>query len=227
MAEEFSLIGEKAFRAKQVWQWIYNKGETKFSAMTNLSSSLRGKLEERYTISRPLVVKEQNSTDKTRKWLLRFNDGKEIESVYIPEEDRGAVCISTQVGCAMNCAFCHTGSQGFTRNLSAGEIVEQFMLARDSYNEWSIENEQQRLLSNIVVMGMGEPLLNFDNVAKALKIFMDDEGICISRRRITLSTSGIVPMIPKVATDMRVRLAISLHAPNDEIRNKIMPMPKN
>lgn len=226
LTEELSSIGEKSFRAKQIWQWIYAKGETDFLKMTNLSATLREKLKEKYTITRPKVIREQNSTDKTRKWLLRFSDGKEIESVYIPEEDRGAVCISTQVGCAMNCVFCHTGSQGFCRNLSAGEIVSQFMLAKDSYNEWQSEENDQRLLSNIVVMGMGEPLLNFDNTAKALKIIMDDEGLCVSRRKITISTSGIVPMIPKVATDMRVRLAISLHAPNDEIRNKIMPINK-
>jgi 23S rRNA m2A2503 methyltransferase len=219
-------MGEKPFRAKQLWQWIYNKGETDFAKMTSLAKDFRERLAAKYEIARPKVIRELTSDDRTRKWLMGFADGGAVESVYIPEEDRGAVCISTQIGCAMKCAFCNTGSQGFTRNLSAGEIVGQFMLARDSYGEWPTPADETRYLSNIVVMGMGEPLNNFDNTVKALKILMDDEGICISRRRITVSTSGIVPMIPKVATDMRVRLAVSLHAPNDEIRNKIMPINK-
>lgn len=217
-------MGEKPFRAKQLWQWIYHHGAKDFDSMTSLAASFREKLERDFYISRPESVRELTSADNTRKWLLQLSDGQRIESVYIPEEDRGAVCISTQIGCAMNCAFCNTGSQGFTRNLTAAEIVGQFLLARDSYGEWPTPSDQTRYLSNIVVMGMGEPLLNFDNTAKALKILMDEEGVCISRRRITVSTSGIAPLIPRIASEMRVRLAVSLHAPTDEIRNQIMPI---
>jgi len=217
-------MGEKPFRAKQLWQWLYYHGARDFDSMTSLAASFKEKLKENFYISRPTVIRELTSSDSTRKWLLQLSDGQRIESVYIPEEDRGAVCISTQVGCAMNCAFCNTGSQGFTRNLTASEIAGQFLLARDSYGEWPTPSDTTRYLSNIVVMGMGEPLLNFDNTAKALKILMDDEGVCISRRRITVSTSGIAPLIPRVASEMRVRLAVSLHAPTDEIRNKIMPI---
>ena len=192
--------------------------------MSNLSKDFREKLSAGYAVTRPKIVAEQVSVDKTHKWLLEFSDGQRVEMVYIPEEDRGAVCISTQVGCAVGCTFCHTGSQKLTRNLTAGEIVGQFMVARDAYHEWPSPSDETRYLSNIVVMGMGEPLHNVDNVFKALKIISDGDGIAISKRRITLSSSGIAPQIPLVASELGVRLAISLHAPNDEIRSRIMPI---
>ena len=224
LSKELARIGEKPFRAKQLWQWIYFRGETDFDKMSNLSKELRAKLKEHYTIDRPKIVTEQISSDKTHKWLLEFADGQRIETVYIPEEDRGAVCISTQVGCAVGCKFCHTGSQKITRNLTAGEIVAQFMVARDAYGEWPSQTNETRFLSNIVVMGMGEPLHNKDNVFKALKILSDGDGIAISKRRITLSTSGIAPNIESVAAELGVKLAISLHAPTNEKRSQIMPI---
>lgn len=219
-------IGEKPFRAKQLWQWLYYFGETDFDKMSNLSKGLRQKLADKFTITRPKIVDEQISSDKTHKWLLEFTDGQRVEMVYIPEEDRGAVCISTQVGCAMGCKFCHTGSQRLTRNLSAGEIISQFMVARDTYGEWPSPTNETRYLSNIVVMGMGEPLNNLDNTTKALNILTDGDGIAISRRRITMSTSGIAPNIVKALKETGVRLAVSLHAPNNELRSQIMPINK-
>lgn len=224
LAEELAKLGEKPFRAKQLWQWIYFHGKTDFDKMSNLSVSLRQKLKENYSITRPKIITEQISTDKTHKWLLEFSDGERVEMVYIPEKDRGAVCISTQVGCAMGCRFCHTGSQKFTRNLTTGEIVGQFMVARDAYNEWPSPTDETRYLSNIVVMGMGEPLNNLENVAKALNIITDNEGISISRRRVTMSTSGIAPKIVEALQKTGVRLAVSLHAPNNKIRSQIMPI---
>ncbi|MBQ7413176.1 MAG: 23S rRNA (adenine(2503)-C(2))-methyltransferase RlmN [Alphaproteobacteria bacterium] len=216
-------MGEKPFRAKQLWQWIYNKGVTDFSQMTTLSKPFREKLSGLFTVSHPKIVTEQNSTDKTRKWLMAFADGQQVECVYIPESDRGAVCISTQVGCAQGCKFCHTGTQKMMRNLTAGEIVGQFMAARDSYHEWPTPTDETRYLSNIVVMGMGEPLYNFENLKTALQILMDGDGIAISKRKITVSTCGVADKIPALA-DLGVKLAVSLHAPTDEIRNKIMPV---
>ena len=224
LAAELSALGEKPFRAKQLWQWIYFRGESDFDKMSNLSKDLRAKLKENYTLRRPKIVAEQLSKDKTRKWLLEFDDGQRIETVYIPEEDRGAVCISTQVGCAVGCKFCHTGSQKITRNLTAGEIVAQFMVARDTYGEWPSPTNETRYLSNLVVMGMGEPLHNKEETFKALKILSDGDGIAISKRRITLSTSGIVPNIEAVASELGVKLAISLHASNNEKRSQIMPI---
>lgn len=224
LASEMLKIGEKPFRAKQLWQWIYFRGETNFDKMSNLSKELRDKLKEKYTITRPKVVAEQISIDKTHKWLLEFNDGEKVEMVYIPEKDRGAVCISTQVGCAMGCKFCHTGSQKLTRNLTVSEIVGQFMVARDVYKEWPSPTDETRFLSNIVVMGMGEPLNNLENVVKALNIITDNEGISISRRRVTMSTSGIAPKIVEALQKTGVRLAVSLHAPNNTIRTQIMPI---
>ncbi len=226
IAEQIAKLGEKPFRAKQLWQWLYYHGVSDFEKMTSFSKDLRAKLAENFTITRPQIVTEQISVDKTHKWLLEFADGQRVEMVYIPEEDRGAVCISTQVGCAMGCRFCHTGSQKLTRNLTAGEIVGQFMVARDVYNEWPTKTDENRMLSNIVVMGMGEPLQNVENVIKAMNIITDGEGIAVSRRRITLSTSGIAPKIVEVAEATGVRLAISLHAPTDEIRSQIMPINK-
>lgn len=226
LAGQVAALGEKPFRAKQLWQWLYYHGVTDFAQMSSFSKELRAKLAENFTITRPKIVAEQVSVDKTHKWLLEFADGQRVEMVYIPEEDRGAVCISTQVGCAMGCRFCHTGSQKLTRNLTAGEIVGQFMVARDVYGEWPTRTDENRMLSNIVVMGMGEPLQNVENVTKAMNIITDGEGIAVSRRRITLSTSGIAPRIVEVAEATGVRLAVSLHAPTDEIRSRIMPINK-
>lgn len=224
LAAELAKLGEKPFRAKQIWHWLYNQGVTDFAAMTNLSKDLREKLSNSCSITRPKVVTRQISADKTSKWLLEFADGQRVEMVYIPEEDRGAVCISTQVGCAVGCTFCHTGSQRITRNLTAGEIVGQFLVARDAYNEWPTPANETRFLSNVVVMGMGEPLHNLDNVITALKIISDGDGLAVSKRRITLSTSGIAPKMTRVAQELGVKLAVSLHAPNNELRSKIMPI---
>lgn len=224
LAAELAKLGEKPFRAKQIWHWLYNQGVTDFAAMTNLSKDLREKLGNGCSITRPKVVTRQISADKTSKWLLEFADGQRVEMVYIPEEDRGAVCISTQVGCAVGCTFCHTGSQRITRNLTAGEIVGQFLVARDAYNEWPTPANETRFLSNVVVMGMGEPLHNLDNVITALKIISDGDGLAVSKRRITLSTSGIAPKMTRVAQELGVKLAVSLHAPNNELRSKIMPI---
>ena len=226
LTAEITLMGEKPFRAKQIWQWIYFKGALSFDEMTDLSKSFREKLKTRFKITRPKIVTEQISADKTHKWLIEFEDGERVEMVYIPEIDRGAVCISTQVGCAMGCKFCHTGTQKLTRNLTASEIVGQFMLARDSYHEWPSPTNETRYLSNIVVMGMGEPLQNVDNLIKALQILSDGDGIAISRRRITVSTCGIVPQIGYVLEKTGVRLAISLHGSNNQIRSQLMPINK-
>ncbi len=216
-------IGEKPFRGKQLWHWIYHRGETDFASMTTIAKPMRERLAERFVVGRPAIAAEQTSSDHTRKWLFRFDDMNEAETVFIPEQDRGALCLSSQVGCTLTCTFCHTGTQRLVRNLSAAEIVGQVMVARDSYGEWpSIAGD--RLFTNIVLMGMGEPLFNYDNVAKALKIIMDGDGIAISRRRITLSTSGVVPMIERCGAELGVGLAISLHAVTDELRDRIMPI---
>ncbi len=219
-------IGEPKFRAKQIYQWVYVHGATNFEQMTNLSKDLRARLSEKFSLTRPKIVTEQISKDKTHKWLLEFADGQRIETVYIPEADRGSVCISTQVGCAVGCTFCHTGSQKITRNLTAGEIVSQFMVARDVYKEWPSTSQENRMISNIVVMGMGEPLHNVDNVIAALKLLTDGDGIAISKRKVTLSTSGIVPNMLRIAKETGVKLAVSLHAPNNEKRSQIMPINK-
>jgi len=224
LAAEMIAIGEKPFRAKQLWHWIYNRGVTDFSQMTTIAKPMQEKLAERYVLSRPTVVTEQTSTDGTRKWLLGFDDKNQAETVYIPEEDRGTLCISSQVGCTLTCQFCHTGTQLLVRNLGAAEIVGQFMTARDSYGEWPTPDDTKRLISNVVMMGMGEPLFNYDNVAKALKIIMDGEGISLSKRRITLSTAGVVPMISRCGEELGVNLAVSLHATTDEVRSRIMPI---
>ena len=217
-------MGEKTFRAKQVWQWLYVQGAKSFDEMTNLSKELRAKLAEQFILSRPKIITEQISSDKTHKWLLEFSDGQRIETVFIPEDERGAVCVSTQVGCAVGCKFCHTGSQKITRNLTAGEIISQFMLVKDMYGEWPSSSQENRLVSNIVVMGMGEPLHNVDNVIKALNIATDQDGLAVSKRRVTLSTSGIVPHMSRIARETGVKLAISLHAPNNAKRSQIMPI---
>ncbi len=220
---EMLAVGLEKFRARQLWHWIYHRGSTDFAEMTTLAKPVREKLADAYIVARPTVVKDLKSADGTRKWLLRMPDGQEVESVHIPEEDRGTLCVSSQVGCTLTCRFCHTGTQRLVRNLDSAEIVAQVMLARDMLNEWPAPPDG-RMLSNIVMMGMGEPLFNYDNVAKALKIVMDGDGISISKRRITLSTSGVVPMMERCGEELNVNLAVSLHAVTDELRNLIMPI---
>ncbi|MBK1836956.1 23S rRNA (adenine(2503)-C(2))-methyltransferase RlmN [Azospirillum sp. YIM B02556] len=220
---EMLSVGLEKFRARQLWHWIYHRGSTDFSEMTTLAKPVREKLADAYIVARPTVVTDLKSADGTRKWLLRMPDGQEVESVHIPEEDRGTLCVSSQVGCTLTCRFCHTGTQRLVRNLDASEIVAQVMLARDMLGEWPAPPDG-RMLSNIVMMGMGEPLFNYDNVAKALKIVMDGDGISISKRRITLSTSGVVPMMERCGEELNVNLAVSLHAVTDELRDIIMPI---
>jgi len=227
LAAELAAIGEKPFRAKQLWHWIYHQGVVDFSKMSSIARPLQERLAERFVIGRPDVATVQTSADDTRKWLFRFRDGQEAETVYIPDrrEDRGAVCISSQVGCTLSCRFCHTGTQTLVRNLGAPEIIGQFMAARDAYGEWpSPRGETPRLLSTIVLMGMGEPLYNYENVARAMRIAMDGEGIGLSRRRITLSTSGVVPMMDRCGAELGVNLAVSLHAVRDDLRDEIVPL---
>jgi len=223
LAREMTAIGERPFRAKQIWHWIYHRGARDFATMTTLAKPLRARLEERYAIARPEVTRDLISTDRSRKWLLRMGDGQEVECVHIPEEDRGALCISSQVGCTLTCRFCHTGTQGLVRNLGPAEIVGQVMVARDALGEWPSPRDG-RMVSNIVLMGMGEPLYNYDNIAAAMRIVMDAEGIAISKRRITLSTAGVVPMIRRCGEEIGVNLAISLHAVTDELRSRIVPL---
>jgi 23S rRNA (adenine2503-C2)-methyltransferase len=227
LAAEVASIGEAPFRAKQLWHWIYHQGVTDFSRRSSIARPLQQRLAERFVIGRPEAATVQTSDDETRKFLFRFRDGQEAETVYIPDraEDRGAVCISSQVGCTLSCRFCHTGTQRLTRNLGAAEIIGQFMAARDAYGEWpSPTGEAPRLLSTIVLMGMGEPLYNYANVAKAMTIAMDNEGIALSRRRITLSTSGVVPMMDRAGDELGVNLAVSLHAVRDELRDELVPL---
>ena len=213
------------FRASQIWNWIYRSGTTDFNEMTNISKGLRYLLSKNFNIWRPKISSTHQSQDGTIKWLLRLDDGNEVETVWIPDEERGTLCISSQVGCTLTCKFCHTGTQRLVRNLSSSEIVGQVMLAMDQLKDWPSASEN-RLLTSIVLMGMGEPLFNYENVKKALEIIMDHSGISLSRRRITLSTSGIVPEIKKCGDDLGVNLAISLHATNDNLRNELVPINK-
>ena len=217
-------------RVGQIWQWIYQWGKRDFAEMTNLSKSLRADLAEHCVIEIPEVITRQISTDGTRKYLVRIAGGHEVEVVYIPETDRGTLCISSQVGCTLTCPFCHTGTQKLVRNLTSAEIIGQVMMARDDLDEWPVpgtrSDDRTRRLSNIVLMGMGEPLYNFDNVRDAMKIAMDPEGIQLSRRRITLSTSGVVPEIARTAEEIGCMLAISFHATTDEVRDKLVPINK-
>ena len=215
-----------AMRTSQIWKWVYHKGLTDFGAMTNLARSYREMLAERFTIGRPEIVTRQVSEDGTRKYLLRIAGGHEIETVYIPETDRGTLCVSSQVGCTLTCSFCHTGTQRLVRNLTPSEIVGQVMVARDDLGDWDRDPDEKRLVSNIVLMGMGEPLYNTDAVRDAMLIAMDDEGIALSRRRITLSTSGIVPEIARVGEEINCLLAISFHGTTDEIRDRLVPINK-
>jgi 23S rRNA (adenine2503-C2)-methyltransferase len=210
-------------RAKQLWQWIYNRGVTDFEQMSDVAKPQRGWFAQRFAISRPAVIEAQVSSDGTRKWLLKTDDGHEFEMVFIPDADRGTLCVSSQVGCTLNCRFCHTGTMALVRNLEPAEIVGQVMLARDALGEWPSQPEG-RMLTNIVMMGMGEPLYNFDNVRDALKIVMDGDGLGLSRRRITLSTSGVVPMMARAGEEIGVNLAVSLHAVTKEIRDEIVPL---
>ena len=218
--------GHKPFRAKQLWQWLYWHGVTDFDAMTNLSKDFRQKLADEFVIERPQVSEALNSVDGTAKWLLKFPDGNEIETVHIPEADRGTLCVSSQVGCTLTCKFCHTGTQKLVRNLTAAEVVGQMMLARDAFGEWPTPSDHSRMITNVVMMGMGEPLYNYDNVAAALRIVMDGEGLSLSKRRITLSTSGVVPAMRKCGEELNVNLAVSLHAVDDDTRDHIMPINK-
>lgn len=216
-------------RVGQIWQWIYQWGVRDFDQMTNLSKAFRSDLQERFVIEVPEVVSKQVSEDGTRKYLVRIAGGHEVEVVYIPEDGRGTLCVSSQVGCTLTCSFCHTGTQKLVRNLTAGEIVGQIMMARDDLGEWpetGARTYEARLLSNIVLMGMGEPLYNFENVRDAMKIAMDPEGIQLSRRRITLSTSGVVPEIARTAQEIGCQLAVSFHATTDEVRDKLVPINK-
>ena len=232
-------------RSKQVFHWLYHRGVTDFEAMTDIAKTMRPWLTERFVIGRPEVVEAHHSTDGTRKWVLRTADGNDFEMVFIPDADRGTLCVSSQVGCTLNCRFCHTGTMRLVRNLTAGEIVGQVMLARDSLGEWPKSGQADlvaldddlvdedggysadgRLLTNIVMMGMGEPLYNFDNVRDALKLVMDGDGLALSKRRITLSTSGVVPQMERCAEEIGVNLAVSLHAVTKEVRDEIVPINK-
>lgn len=220
---EMKSLGIQGFRADQIWKWVYQRGVTDFSEMSNLAKDLRAQLPEMFTLARPEIIVDQESVDGTRKWLLRMADGQEVETVFIPEDDRGTLCVSSQVGCTLTCKFCHTGTQPLVRNLGPAEIVAQVMVARDALGDWPSGKEDRRL-TNIVLMGMGEPLFNYDNVADAMRIVMDPDGIGWSKRRITLSTSGVIPQIRRCGEELNVNLAISLHAVTDELRDQIMPI---
>lgn len=242
IAELFEAAGLDAkaakLRAKQVFHWLYHRGVTDFEAMTDIAKTMRPWLAERFVIGRPEIVLAQHSSDGTRKWLLKTADDHEFEMVFIPDADRGTLCVSSQVGCTLNCRFCHTGTMRLVRNLTPGEIVGQVMLARDALGEWpkgsmaGLDEEEDeggyssdgRLLTNIVMMGMGEPLYNFDNVRDALKLVMDGDGLALSKRRITLSTSGVVPMMAKCGEEIGVNLAVSLHAVSKDVRDEIVPI---
>lgn len=234
LADRLGEIGvapaQRKMRVQQLWHWLYFRGAQSFDEMTSISKGIRAELAQHFTVDRPEVVAEQVSNDGTRKWLLRLPSGDnverahEVECVYIPETDRGTLCVSSQVGCTLNCSFCHTGTQRLVRNLTAGEIVGQVMVARDRLNDWADREDGTRRVTNIVMMGMGEPLYNFDAVRDALLIVGDNEGIGISRRRITLSTSGVVPNIVRAGEEIGVMLAISLHAVRDELRNELVPL---
>ena len=217
-----------SMRVSQLWNAMYVQGATGFDAITTLAKPLRGEFADTFSLKRPEVVAAQVSSDGTRKWLIRFARGVEIETVFIPDEDRGTLCISSQVGCTLTCRFCHTGTQKLVRNLTAEEIVSQVLVARDDLKEWprAGRNSDERLITNIVMMGMGEPLYNFENVRDAINVIADGEGLSVSKRRITLSTAGVVPMIPRAGEEIGSMLAISLHAPRDDVRDVIVPLNK-
>ena len=233
LAEALGGIGvperQRRMRVQQIWHWLYVRGVQDFDAMTTLSKELRAELDRHFTLARPEIVAEQVSVDGTRKWLLRLpgetpDRPHDVECVYIPETDRGTLCISSQVGCTLNCSFCHTGTQRLVRNLTAGEIAGQVMVARDRLDDWQAAREGARLVSNIVLMGMGEPLYNFEAVRDAVAIIADGDGLSISKRRITLSTSGVVPMIARAGEEIGAMLAVSLHATRDDLRNELVPL---
>ena len=225
LADKLKPLGIEAFRAKQIWHWVYVKGVTDFAQMTTIAKPQQQMLAEHFTAARPVVAKDLTSFDGTRKWLVEFPDANKVEMVFIPEEDRGALCVSSQVGCTLSCSFCHTGTMPLVRNLRVDEILSQILVTRDGLGEWN-KRREDCLFTNIVMMGMGEPLFNYENVARALSIVMDGEGIAISKRRITLSTSGVVPMIERCGTELGVNLAISLHAVRDELRDELVPLNK-
>lgn len=221
MRAYFSDISEKPFRATQVMKWVYHQGITDFDKMTDISKDLRQQLEQQTVFQLPEILKQQASADGTRKWLLRIDDLNCIETVFIPENDRGTLCISSQVGCPLDCSFCSTGKQGFNRNLSVSEIIGQLWLANKELGSFQ---QQRRIITNVVMMGMGEPLLNFDNVVMAMELMKDDLGFNLAQKRVTLSTAGVIPGIDRLAETTKVSLAVSLHAPNDEIRNILVPI---
>lgn len=223
LASAFAALGLESFRVAQTWGGVYDRGLQDWNALTTLAKPVRALLTERFSLARPRVVTEQVSTDGTRKWLLALEDGQFIETVFIPEEDRGTLCVSSQVGCTLTCRFCHTGTQRLTRNLTAGEIVGQVLAARDALDDWPSTRETRKI-SNLVLMGMGEPLFNYDNVAKAVRIIMDGSGLALGKRKVTLSTSGVVPLIERCGRELGVNLAISLHAVTDAVRDTIMPI---
>ena len=252
MQASLKALGIEPFRASQLWDWVYKKGITDFSQMTNIAAATRGKLAEHFMIARAGIAQDKIALDTTRKWLLRYADGNEVETVFIPDPPRGTLCVSSQVGCTLACTFCHTGTQRLVRNLTAAEIITQVLAAKDGIGEWGKTGDdpvtrgsddpcekattsknkrqlhgsspKQRSLTNIVFMGMGEPLFNYDHVVKACKILMDEQGLAFSKRKITVSTSGVVPKIRPLAEDANVNLAISLHAVTDELRNEIVPI---
>ena len=225
---------QSRMRVGQLWNWLYVQGATDFARMTNIAKAFRVELDGNFTLARPEIVTEQVSSDGTRKWLLRLGDGKEVETVYIPEEDRGTLCISSQVGCTLTCSFCYTGTQKLVRNLTSAEIIDQIMIARDRLGDWPGAHAEdprgipntERKITNVVLMGMGEPLYNFDNVRNAMAIAADGDGLSVSKRRITLSTSGVVPEIPRWGEEAGTMLAISLHAVRDELRDQLVPINK-
>ena len=223
LVDFFTRRGEKSFRATQVMKWIYGQGVTDFEAMSNISKGLRADLQNWAEIHLPEVVSDHLSDDGSRKWLLKMADGNCIETVYIPEADRGTLCVSSQVGCTLNCSFCSTAQQGFNRNLTTGEIIAQLWVAASALGQ-TVTSE--RLISNVVMMGMGEPLLNYDNVVRAMGIMLDDYGYGLSKRRITLSTAGVIPMLKQLREDCDVSLAVSLHAPDDLLRDQLVPLNK-
>ena len=223
LTDHFAEMGEKPFRAKQVMRWMHQMGSADFAAMTDLAKTLRAKLETCAEVRVPQLMTEQASTDGTRKWLLDVGTGNGVETVFIPEDDRGTLCVSSQVGCALECTFCSTGRQGFNRNLSTAEIIGQLWWANKSMG---ITPKNERVVSNVVMMGMGEPLANYDSVVAAMQIMLDDHGYGLSRRRVTLSTSGLVPAMDRLREDCPVALAVSLHAPNDALRDVIVPINK-
>ncbi|MGY9025131.1 MAG: 23S rRNA (adenine(2503)-C(2))-methyltransferase RlmN [Candidatus Pelagibacterales bacterium] len=224
LIESDLIKSDESFRVKQIWHWLYFHGVTSIDDMTSISAQLREELKKVFSLQRPNLDKEQHSVDGTKKWLIKLSDGNLVETVYIPEDNRGTLCVSSQVGCTLNCKFCHTGTQKLVRNLTTEEIVSQLMIARDQLKDWPAN--ENRKISNIVFMGMGEPLYNYDAVKKSVQIFSDPEGIKLSTKRITLSTSGIVPQILEWGNEVDTVLAISLHATNDDLRNEIVPINK-